>query len=233
MLPDGGLSLCCEDSTARVVLRPGAGRFAACFPLLVDQNEPSQDSDAPCEFTYVWQTQTFSQSDFPTRWQHPLALLQEAAQQGIKPSDAADHPDSAAKDDSAGQCETQQGGSAEAQPTHSPLPDAGHAATADAGVTSEENSTTEEEEQKALVSSTSAAAHVLDCITHIPQAVTPVHESPNFFEEGTWWTDSDLDSFPQQVWTSAPIVLLAAHADLASQVAGVGPNTRTCIMAPH
>ena len=157
-----------------------------------------------------------------------MAVLQEAAQQGIKPSDAADDPDSAAKDDSAGQCVSQQGGSADAPSTHRPLPDAGHSATADAGVTTEENSTTEEEAQKALVSSTSAAAHVLDCITHIPQAVNPVHESPNFFEEGTWWTDSDLDSFPQQVWTSAPVVLLAARADFASQAGGVGPNNLMC-----
>ena len=38
-------------------------------------------------------------ADFPTRWQHPVALLQEAAQQGIKPADTEEQPESDANTD--------------------------------------------------------------------------------------------------------------------------------------
>lgn len=35
--------------------------------------------------------------------------------------------------------------------------------------------------------------------THLPYASEPAYENPNFFEEGSWWTNSSPTALPDKV----------------------------------
>lgn len=76
-----------EDATARLVVHPYTGRFAVCYPLLVQQqgtpehaqqDAPEQAQPGDLIFTYIWQTQVFAEADYPQRWHFPLQLALEA-----------------------------------------------------------------------------------------------------------------------------------------------------------
>jgi hypothetical protein len=44
-----------------------------------------------------------------------------------------------------------------------------------------------------------AAPSVLERTTHLPQAMSAAVEGPNFFKEGSWWTECALDPLPREV----------------------------------
>lgn len=76
VFPDGRVSLQNDDATARLVMHPHAKRFAVCYPVLISRSTPEATAPTapPPSYSYTWQTQVFSTTDYPARWGHAVAI---------------------------------------------------------------------------------------------------------------------------------------------------------------
>ncbi|GMH37102.1 hypothetical protein BSKO_04975 [Bryopsis sp. KO-2023] len=82
-LDGGGVMVRSEDGWAQVVMHPSRQRFVVCYPLLLSAPKKEQ-------FQYIWHTQVFSVSHYPSRWTCVVALVLEAVVESDLVSESAE-----------------------------------------------------------------------------------------------------------------------------------------------